>query len=155
MEMNNRRATRLGRAVCGATLTLALAVSPLPAFADNAESKNLRGGGGLSEPLAAQGDIPGSTEPNSNEHLATTVALLDSQTTGALPLVQGTPKATLGTFVSEGLVFEVNEDGVSVSLVGIHATDLKNISVPTQVVSGSDIYTVTALKNLAGGGGFH
>ena len=57
--------------------------------------------------------------------------------------------------MSEGLVFEVNEDGTTVSLVGIHATDLKNISVPTQVVSGSDVYTVTALKNLAGGGGIH
>ena len=57
--------------------------------------------------------------------------------------------------MSEGLVYEVNEDGASVSLVGIHATDLKNISVPTQVVSGADTYTVTTLKNLAGGGGIH
>ena len=56
--------------------------------------------------------------------------------------------------MSEGLIFEVNEDGASVSLVGIHATDLKNISVPTQVVSGSDTYTVTAVKTLAGGGAF-
>ena len=56
--------------------------------------------------------------------------------------------------MSEGLIFEVNEDGTSVSLVGIHATDLKTISVPTQVASGSDTYTVTTLKNLAGGGAF-
>ncbi|WP_290994818.1 hypothetical protein, partial [Gordonibacter sp.] len=125
---------------------------PLPAFADNAESKNLRGGG-LSEPLAAQGETQGT--PTSDESLATSVALLQSQTTGALPLVQGIPKATLGTFVSEGLVYEVNEDGTSVALVGIHATDLKTISVPTQVVSGSDTYMVTTLKTLAGGGGIH
>ncbi|HIW76007.1 MULTISPECIES: hypothetical protein [Gordonibacter] len=57
--------------------------------------------------------------------------------------------------MSEGLVFEVNEDGTTVALVGIHATDLKNISVPTQVVSGADTYTATTLKNLAGGGGIH
>ena len=57
--------------------------------------------------------------------------------------------------MSEGLVFEVNEDGASVALVGIHATDLKNISIPTQVVSGADTYTVTAVKTLAGGGGGH
>ncbi len=55
--------------------------------------------------------------------------------------------------MSEGLIFEVNEDGTTVSLVGINATDLKNISVPTQVSSGNDTYTVTTLKNLAGGGG--
>ncbi len=109
------------------------------------------GGGGLSEPLVAQGETSGTT---SSESLATSVALLDSQTTGSLPLVQGTPKATLGTFVSEGLIFEVNEDGTSVALVGISATDLKTISVPTQVVSGSDTYTVTTLKSL-GGGGIH
>ncbi len=57
--------------------------------------------------------------------------------------------------MSEGLIYEVNKDGTSVALVGIHATDLKNISVPTQVVSGSDTYTVTAVKTLAGGGGIH
>ena len=57
--------------------------------------------------------------------------------------------------MSEGLIFEVNEDGTTVSLVGINATDLKNISVPTQVSSGNDTYTVTTLKNLAGGGGIH
>ena len=149
--MRNRM-TRYGKVACVATLTLALAAGPLPAFAGTAESENLRGGG-LSEPLAVQGEISGTS--SSSESLATSVALFESQTTGALPLVQGTPKATLGTFVSEGLIFEVNEDGTSVSLVGIHATDLKTISVPTQVASGSDTYTVTTLKNLAGGGGIH
>ncbi|MFW4356391.1 hypothetical protein [Gordonibacter sp. KGMB07426] len=83
----------------------------------------------------------------------TNSAATSAQTKGEVALSPEAARASLGTIVVDGLTYEVNPDGASVALVGWHGTaPTGDLSIPSQVTSGADTYTVTALKSLGGGG---
>ena len=175
--MITRRALRLGKVACASVLALTLATGTLPAFAD-APSENLRGGG-HSEPLAPETSNATGAEdatesssvssdaaqfsqqvpldqPSTNEKQTTNVSGstdatgASDQVAGTVPLPAGSSDS-LTSIVADGLVFEVDASSKTAALVGCVANSA-HLSVPAQVASGSETYTVTALKNLGGGG---
>ena len=176
--MNNRRALRLGRAACAVTLTFALATGTLPAFADTAESENLRGGG-LSEPIASESSDATSAEgasesPNvsgdasqfsqqvpldqlsSNDNQNENSPVQDAgatgvsgQVAGTVPLPEGASES-IASIVADGLVFEIETTANTAKLVGTAVTLPKgDLSIPASVTSGSTTYEVTSIAKEA------
>ncbi|HIW76976.1 MAG TPA: hypothetical protein H9877_10195 [Candidatus Gordonibacter avicola] len=95
-------------------------------------------------------------QPSTNEKQTTNVSGstdatgASDQVAGTVPLPAGSSDS-LTSIVADGLVFEVDASSKTAALVGCVANSA-HLSVPAQVASGSETYTVTALKNLGGGG---
>ncbi|WP_180326694.1 hypothetical protein [Raoultibacter phocaeensis] len=64
-----------------------------------------------------------------------------------VPLAEKNPKPAVGTLVFDGLEYELNQDGETVTLVGFHGDAPRgDLVIPSRIKSGEDEYSVTRVE---------
>ena len=150
------RSQTIGRSACAVVLSFTLALGPTlegaAAWADDPSSAETSGGGASQLDSAAEG---GAGEPEDSQHVETVeLPGASGQASAEAPLSQD-PKPVAGEVRAEGLVYSLNADGESVSLVGwCGDAPSGDVVIPAAVSSGADSYAVASLENPSGDGLF-